>query len=573
VIALIIMVTPRNPASPEQVASAQGSSHSDKVADEVLEQFVRDFGKAARQGEAATPVKTGVIVDMATPGLQTAEHQYDAAPRVLEAEVAQTTIVTPPAQGQTALPPTALPTPALPTPAPAPKPPALSAEALYAMASPAVVRIIVRDYRQREIAQGSGFLVSADGKLFTNYHVIREAYSVSILLATEATLAADSVLAFDEANDIAILKVNGTGLPHVDLAPLGYLPAVGARVYALGNPQGLTNTISEGIVSALRRESECALIQTTAAISPGSSGGPLLDTSGRVVGMTTFVHADRERLAQNLNFAICSDSIHAVLNMAAAGKPRRLSEVTGAGAQVAAANELATALKALDERRFEISQAILPRLAAGKATDAGTWFARAWLQQSSPEYLGPLILNRFPSGFEQVEAAYKRAISLAPDVAEFHYWLGACYGRVGKFGEALVYSRNAIALKPDYDRAYSLLGDCLGKTGRYEEAIAAHLAAIRLKPESGFHHSSLAALYVTHNHYADAVREYKTAIRLHDADPLMRGLCWGCLGEVYLKMGNRSEAIRCYQTVARLKEKEPILAETTENLRRAIYGP
>ena len=144
----------------------------------------------------------------------------------------------------------------------------------------------IEDKRRRPAGQGSGFFVSADGLLVTNHHVVADAATIRVLTHADVELKVTQVVAVDPTSDLALLRVAGTGLPHLELADA--VPAIGSRAYAIGSPQGLANTLSEGLISGVRGpEGEVKLIQTTAAISPGSSGGPLLNADGRVVGVTT----------------------------------------------------------------------------------------------------------------------------------------------------------------------------------------------------------------------------------------------------------------------------------------------
>jgi len=189
----------------------------------------------------------------------------------------------------------------------------LSPENLFAKVSPAVVRIVTYSGTGRELKRGSGFLVSGDGLVVTNYHVIDGGASAEVILETNAKLPVVGVAAQKEEFDLAILKVHAQKLPFLALADA--MPKEGSRVYAVGNPQGLTNTISEGLVSGIRKiNDELSLVQTTAAISPGSSGGPLLTADGQVVGVTTLFLVK----GQNLNFAVPSSAIESLV--AAAGK-------------------------------------------------------------------------------------------------------------------------------------------------------------------------------------------------------------------------------------------------------------
>jgi len=201
-----------------------------------------------------------------------------------------------------------------------------SPEALFAQASPAVVRIVVYDDKGKEIGQGSGFFVKSDGTLVTNYHVVRGATFAEVLLSTNATYFVFNVLAWNEEADLAVLKVNGTDLPYLRLAPLTVPPKVGARVYAIGNPLGLTNTLSEGLVSGVRKQGErIVAIQITAPISPGSSGGPLLDTGGEVIGVTTAYM----KVGQNLNLAIPGKDVQTLLVKAETTTPVSLASAGG----------------------------------------------------------------------------------------------------------------------------------------------------------------------------------------------------------------------------------------------------
>ena len=187
---------------------------------------------------------------------------------------------------------------------------------LFEKCSPAVVRVVVRDKDRHPVAFGSGFFVSADGLLITNYHVVEGAQSAGVILSNNATLEIEGVLSADKAGDLVLLKTQGKDLPHLKLAGANP-PKVGVKVYAIGNPEGLTNTLSDGLVSGLRKvEDGLTLLQTSAAISHGSSGGPLLTADGQVVGVTSGFLAD----AQNLNFAVSAGRVAELVKNAGALK-------------------------------------------------------------------------------------------------------------------------------------------------------------------------------------------------------------------------------------------------------------
>jgi hypothetical protein len=174
--------------------------------------------------------------------------------------------------------------------------------ALYKKVSPAVVSIYTETWDDT-FKSGSGFLVSNDGLVTTNFHVIRRSFRTQISFEDGSSHEVEGVTAVDEANDLAILKISGRSFPHLELAD-GDLPDIGSKVFAIGSPKGFTNTFSDGLVSGRRKITETGgditMIQTTAPISRGSSGGPLLATDGKVVGVTTLSWRD----SQNLNLAV-----------------------------------------------------------------------------------------------------------------------------------------------------------------------------------------------------------------------------------------------------------------------------
>jgi putative serine protease PepD len=143
--------------------------------------------------------------------------------------------------------------------------------------------------------QGSGFLISADGKILTNNHVVANERQLEVTLSDQSRYKAQ-LLSRDETNDLALLQIAPRGkLPSLHLGDSDSLQ-VGQKVLAIGNPFGLDGTLTTGIVSSLGRsirgENERTLeglIQTDAAINPGNSGGPLLDSAGNVVGINTAI--------------------------------------------------------------------------------------------------------------------------------------------------------------------------------------------------------------------------------------------------------------------------------------------
>jgi S1-C subfamily serine protease len=204
-------------------------------------------------------------------------------------------------------------------PIPPPQRRPISTAAVASRITPATVSIIAIGPDGDTLGQGSGFLVRSSGVIVTNNHVVTGASRAIIILASGEVYDRVEALDADPAADVAVLKIPGYGLP---VAPVSTtIPPVGARVIAIGSPLGLSQTVSEGIVSAIRLVDGRQLVQISAPISPGSSGGPLMNDRGEVVAITT----SQMTRGQNLNFAV--PVRYAMGLVTASARPRPLAEV------------------------------------------------------------------------------------------------------------------------------------------------------------------------------------------------------------------------------------------------------
>ena len=168
---------------------------------------------------------------------------------------------------------------------------------------------------QLDTSLGSGLLVDDRGHLLTNHHVIRGAARIQVMLA-DGRSAPARVIGTDPESDLAVLQVDADNLPHVRLAE-SRQNRVGDVVFAIGNPFGVGQTVTQGIISALGR-SELGLttfenfIQTDAAINPGNSGGALINARGEVIGINTAIFSETGK-STGIGFAIPADLAQAVL--------------------------------------------------------------------------------------------------------------------------------------------------------------------------------------------------------------------------------------------------------------------
>ena len=166
--------------------------------------------------------------------------------------------------------------------------------------------------------QGSGFILDKAGHVLTNFHVVEGANrGVEVMLSNKRSYKA-KVVGTDKVHDLALLQIDAPNLQPVTLADSGGL-SVGQKVYAIGNPFGLSGTMTRGIISSIRsiRGSEGALIedaiQTDAAINPGNSGGPLLNSRGEVIGINTMIASNGAEQSSGIGFAIPINTAKAVL--------------------------------------------------------------------------------------------------------------------------------------------------------------------------------------------------------------------------------------------------------------------
>lgn len=208
---------------------------------------------------------------------------------------------------------------------------------VYKKALPSVVNItstaVAFDFFYGPVpqqGQGSGFILDKQGLILTNNHVINNAQRVEVTLSDKHKYKA-TVMGVDKNHDLALLKINAPNLTPAVLADSQNL-IVGQRVYAIGNPFGLSGTMTRGIISAIRsihgpenNPIEDA-IQTDAAVNPGNSGGPLLNSRGEVIGITTLIANNGADQSSGIGFAIPINTAKAVLDdFAKYGRVRRPS--------------------------------------------------------------------------------------------------------------------------------------------------------------------------------------------------------------------------------------------------------
>ena len=313
---------------------------------------------------------------------------------------------------------------------------------------PSVVIVFAYDNKGEFLKLGSGFFISQSGDIITNYHVLRGASSAEAKTSDGKTYPITYIVAKDERSDIIRLSVDISSKYVHSLSLSATIPEIGERILVYGSPLGLEKTVSDGIVSAIREVPGYGkLIQITAPISPGSSGSPVLNMKGEVIGIATFQMVE----GQNLNFAIPGERI-ANLILLKEKKTFISEELFGQEEKNKKESDYAyeaydKALYFIDKREYEKA---LPYLEIAIKTEISS--LKAWI------YFNIGFCYERLGVYTKAIEAYKQAIRIDPDFAITYYNLGLTYYELGFYEEAIEASKQAIRIDPDYAEAHYSLG-------------------------------------------------------------------------------------------------------------------
>ncbi len=415
---------------------------------------------------------------------------------------------------------------------------------LVARVKRSVVTILTYDADGQPAGQGSGFFIAED-RIVTNLHVIQSANRAEIRLTSGAMFDITGVLADDEAHDLALLQVdlttNGSTVTIKPLRLAATIPKEGERIAVIGSPRGLEQTVSDGIVSAVREiPGFGTIIQMTAAISPGSSGSPVLNMRGEVIAVARSIMVD----AQSINFAVAIEHV-AVMKT---GKLRRLNEPDRQAAESSgkAREEHAHGVAAYLAEDYQKALVYLRRVVDIKPDDAAAHYNLGAVYRELRQW-------------QEEIAALKQAIRIDPSYADAHHNLRVVYCKLGRYQEAIDTLQRAIRVQPDFAEAHYNLGIVYGDLDRYQEAIDAYKQAIRIKPNYAVAHSNLGVAYVSLHRYQEAIAAYKQAIRIKPDNAKAH---FG-LGLTYLIIGDKGSALHEYKV---LKELDRDLAKEMFNV-------
>lgn len=332
----------------------------------------------------------------------------------------------------------------------------LTAEEIYEKVKDAVVVIFAYDYSDELVAQGSGVVLNDKGYVVTNYHVLSGNDRLEIMHGDEIIPYVD-IIGIDVEKDILILKIEEKKFPLVYIGDVKKLK-VGQRVYAIGSPMGFENTLSEGIISGLRSYDELNknYIQITASISPGSSGGAVLNDKGELIGISTSSVVE----GQNLNFAIPISDVFAV--------------------------EISSYMKNNKYRIFDLY------------------------------YLG---INEYENGnYVKAIEFFSNYIKENQNDEGVYYNRGLAYDKLGNFSGAIKDYTKAIEIRPNYAAAYNNRAIIKGELEDYFGALKDFDLAIDFEPNVADFYINRGVLKSKILDNEGSIRDYTSAIGINPGD-------------------------------------------------------
>jgi tetratricopeptide (TPR) repeat protein len=414
---------------------------------------------------------------------------------------------------------------------------------------PAVATVIAYDIDRNITNLGTGFFINKKGHLITNFHVLAGRYAADVRTAHGKSYRVKAVLAENKPADLLKLEVD-VPPEELDWITVGTRPPeIAERIVVVGSPMGLEQTVSEGIVSSIRDIPPVGeVFQMSAPISPGSSGSPVVNAKGEVVGIATFQFIS----GQNLNFAVAARQISEMRPLDPAktvsewtfghqgGKPRAAAELCQKGFSFSINGE---DRKAVDYFR--------------KATEDDPGDPAAWSGLGSC-YAGM-------NSAEEAIAAYKRAVQANPGDESGYFHLANYYGKLGRFEEAIAAYREAIGVNPRFEAAHFNLGVVLSRLGRFEEGKDQFETVTRLNPEAAPAHYNMGIAYSQLGRFTEAIAAQTQAIRLTpNFAPAHLAL-----GEALTGLGRSDEALRAYKEAIRV---EPDFAPAHLSMGDALLG-
>lgn len=387
---------------------------------------------------------------------------------------------------------------------------------IYNKCSDAVILVFVYGNEGTLLSYGSGVIVSENGLVFTNYHVVKNAKHIQ-LRNGDTFYDSVKVAGFDPFADAALLKLPEGIYPYIEISDKRDF-SIGNIVYALGNPQGYTKTLSHGLISAIRTDEYPPLIQISAPMSPGSSGGALLDQEGRLIGITSLTNTR----AQNVNFAI---PVYIFNNIASAviidPYENELTEKMMKTYEGTLSADFNTRVKIISEysQRYK-NEAVRDELTGkfyhnlNEEDSAIACFTRVIEQTGGDQHIYRMRAECFQRKNDTIKVLgdYERSISICSTNIETYISRATYYQFTMKdYRKAIEDYHKILDLNPEHDYVYTSIADCMISMNDQKGAIDELSKSLNWKADPEYYNLR-ALIYAGMNLYDEAISDYSVSL-------------------------------------------------------------
>lgn len=450
------------------------------------------------------------------------------------------------------------------------KAPAQDVTGLVKAIKPSVVSVLTYDASGEEYTHGSGFFIGRY-EILTSRHVVVGSANVRVVTSDERTFDVDGVVGEDINGDLVVLKVH---LPDTSNVPAliisDSLPEEGERIIVIGNPLGYDRSVADGLVSAVRADTRVGhRIQMSVPVSRGSSGSPVVNSRGQVIGVAT----SSVEAGQNINFAMPAQRIHAMSRTDvqtlsawnASRKPGTLSPVSALfflGRSAFRNDSLESAVRHFEEaitldKDDADSWHWLGRCREKLGDNEGA--VKAYMKSASLSPTGNTywrlgdVLARMRDEDGAI-AAYLTACQQLPNDTLVHYSLAVAFYNADRLDDAIAASKEVVRIDPKNVDAKILLGETYNRTARYADAVGILLEAIQLRDTSLKAHDELSRSYESTGEFAKSSVECHYVVGRAPND----AAAWSHLGSVEDHLGHLDSALAAYSHASELAPDDEV---------------
>jgi len=393
----------------------------------------------------------------------------------------------------------------------------ISTDEIYKKCSDAVVMVFVYGTDGALLSYGSGVIVSENGLVYTNYHVVKNAKHIQ-LRNGETIYDSIKIAGFDPFADAAILKLPDGSYPYIEISNQRDF-STGSIIYTLGNPKGYKKTLSHGLISALKTAEYPPLIQISAPISSGSSGGAMLNDRGRLIAITSLTNTN----AQNINFAI-PVYIFSNIGTADVNNPyeNELTEKMLKTYEGTLSADFNTRVNIISEysRRYKDEAVRDEQIGRfyhnlNEEDSAIACFTRVIEQTGGDHHFYRMRAECFQRKYDTVNVLgdYEKSISICSTNIETFISRATYYQFVLKdYRRAIEDFQKIVDLNPEHDYVYTSIADCMISMNDQKGAIDELSKSLNWKVDNPNHYNKRAEMYANMKLFDEAISDYTTSL-------------------------------------------------------------